>query len=176
MTGMIVKAAGICLIMGSSTAMGFLLSGRLEERIEELECMKKMLMQLKGEIRYHHAMLPEGFRATAGRMENLYGTLLKNVSEEMEEMDGQTLAQIWEKNVRVVLKESALSKEDKERLVAFGGQMGYLDIEMQINSIELYMEQLQEEIKNAKEGLKRNGKLYRTMGVIAGIFVVILIV
>ena len=45
---------------------------------------------------------------------------------------------------------------------------------MQVSTIELYLEQVQEEIKNAQENFKRNGKLYRMMGVMAGIFLVIL--
>ena len=48
------------------------------------------------------------------------------------------------------------------------------DKEMQVSTIELYLEQVQEEIKNAQENFKRNGKLYRMMGVMAGIFLVIL--
>lgn len=176
MMEMTVKLLGITLITGSSTAIGFFFSGRLRERIEELEMMKKLLMLLRGEIRYNHATLTESFQIIAERMENIYGMFLLRVSEELMAMDGQTLAQIWERNVRECFRESAMSREDKDRLLSLGGQLGYLDIEMQLNTIELYLEQLQEEISHAQEASKRNGKLYQTMGVIAGIFVVLLIV
>lgn len=176
MTGMVMKLLGICLILGSSTAIGFFLSNRLKERIEELESIKKLLMMLRGEIKYNHAALSEAFQTIARRMDNLYGRLLSHVSEEMDSMDGQTLMQIWERSVNESLKESALNREDREKFISLGGQLGYLDIEMQLGTIELYLEQLEEEIKNARENLKRNGKLYQTMGVITGIFVVILMV
>lgn len=176
MIEMIVKLSGITLITGSSTAIGFLLSGRLKERIEELKTIKKLLVLLRGEIRYNHATLTESFQIIAGRMDSIYEMFLLRVSEDLKAMDGQTLAQIWEHNVRDCFRESAMSREDKDRLISLGSQLGYLDIEMQLNTIELYLEQLQEEISSAQETLKRNGKLYQTMGVIAGIFVVLLIV
>lgn len=176
MMKMVMKLAGICLILGSSTAIGFFFSRRLEERIEELETIKRLLILLRGEIKYNHATLAEGFHTIGERMKNPYGIILSAVSDEMKRMDGQTLAQIWEKRLREGLKESALSQEDRERLISFGGQLGYLDIEMQQNTIELYLEQVQEEILQARESMKRNGRLYRTMGVVMGIFLVILMV
>lgn len=176
MIGMITKLLGSCLILGSSTAIGFFLSSRLRERIAELEMIKKLLLMLRGEIKYNHATLSEGFQTIARRMDNLYGRFLAKMSEEMDSMEGQTLAQIWERCLVEGLRESALNKEDREKLIAMGGQLGYLDIEMQLSTIELYLEQLQQELESARENLKRNGKLYQTMGVIAGIFVVILMV
>lgn len=176
MMGMVSKFLGICLIIGSSTAIGFWLSNRLKERIDELEIIKKLFMLLRGEIKYNHAALSEAFQTIARRMDNLYGRLLSKVSEQMDSMEGQTFTQIWTQCAEEGLKESALNKEDREKLISMGGQLGYLDIEMQLGTIELYLEQLQDEIQNARECLKRNGKLYQTMGVIAGIFVVILMV
>lgn len=173
---MIAKLAGICLILCSSTAIGFLLSNNLKERIEELELIKKLLLMLRGEIKYSHATLSEAFQAIGKRLKAPYGSMLLQVSEQMDSMEGQTLTQIWEKNLVGALTESCLRKEDREKLLALGGQLGYLDMEMQINTIELYLEQIQEEIKGARENLKKNGKLYQTMGVMAGIFLVILMV
>lgn len=171
---MIMKVTGICLILCSSTSIGFLLSNNLKDRIEELEVIKKLLLLLRGEIKYNHSTLSEAFRVIARRLKPPYGTLLLTVSEEMDSMCGQTLAQIWGHCIEKELGESALKREDKEKLTALGGQLGYLDMEMQLGTIELYLEQIQEEIKNARESQKRNGRLYRAMGVMAGIFLAIL--
>lgn len=173
MTG---KIIGVCLILCSSTAIGFELSRQLKERVEELESIRKLLLMLRGEIKYSHSTLAEAFQAIGRRLKSSYGAFLLKAADEMDSMEGQTLAQIWERCVNEELKESALKKEDREKLVHLGSQLGYLDTEMQISTIELYLEQVQEEIKNAAESCKRNGRLYRTMGVIAGIFLVILMI
>lgn len=171
---MITKTAGICLVLFSSTAIGFWCSGRLKERIEELETIRRLLLMLRGEIKYTRSTLTEAFGTIGRRLREPYGSLLLNTADAMEQMQGQTLSQIWEQCVEEALKESALTKEDKEKLIHLGSQLGYLDTEMQLSTIELYLEQTQEEIKNAAENFKRNGRLYRTMGIMAGIFLVIL--
>ncbi|MCI9542210.1 MAG: hypothetical protein HFG39_14470 [Lachnospiraceae bacterium] len=169
-----IRAFGVGLILFSSTAIGLLYANRLKEQIEELETIKKLLLMLRGEIKYSHSTLSEAFGSIGKRIKGPYGELLFKVAGQMDSMKGQTLAQIWEACVAEYLKESALLKEEKEKWVHFGSQLGYLDKEMQVSTIELYLEQVQEEIKNAQENFKRNGKLYRMMGVMAGIFLVIL--
>lgn len=173
---MVIKLLGSGLILCSSTAIGFLLSNNLRERIEELEMIKKLLLLLRGEIKYNHATLSEAFHVIAKRIKKPYGTLLYKVSEKMDLLEGQTFSQIWEQCVEQELKESVLKREDREKLVSFGGQLGYLDMEMQLASIELYLEQTQEEIKAARESRQRNGRLYQALGVMSGIFLVILMV
>ncbi len=190
-----IRAFGVGLILFSSTAIGLLYANRLKEQIEELETIKKLLLMLRGEIKYTKTPLPDAFASIAVRMKEPFGSFLEELAKQMENperikgpygellfkvagqmdsMKGQTLAQIWEACVAEYLKESALLKEEKEKWVHFGSQLGYLDKEMQVSTIELYLEQVQEEIKNAQENFKRNGKLYRMMGVMAGIFLVIL--
>ncbi len=173
---MIVKAIGIFLVLFSTTSIGFFLSGRMKERIEELETIRRLLLMLRGEIKYSHSTLAEAFQTIGRRLKEPYGAMLLKTASVMEQLKGQTLAQIWEESIREALRESALYGEDKEKLIQMGNQLGYLDTEMQLSTIELYLEQIEEEIKNAWESFKRNGKLCRTMGIIAGIFLVILMV
>ena len=47
---------------------------------------------------------------------------------------------------------------------------------MQLNTIELYLEQLEEEILSAQGNLKKNGKLYQSLGIMGGILITILII
>lgn len=169
-----IRVFGVGLILFSSTAIGLLCASRLKERIEELENIRKLLLMLRGEIKYSHSTLSEAFGSIGKRLKPPYGELLLKTAEQMDSMQGQTLAQIWEGCVADYLKESVLLKEDREKVIHLGSQLGYLDTEMQISTIELYLEQVQEEIKNAQENFKRNGKLYRMMGVMAGVFLVIL--
>lgn len=171
-----IKVAGSCLILFSSTAIGFWCSGRLRDRLEELEYIRKLLLMLRGEIRYSHATLSEAFQAIGKRMKPPYGAFLLRTAEAMDSMEGQTLSQLWETGIREELTDSALKKEDKERLIWLGSQLGYLDTQMQLSTIELYLEQIQEELQSAAESVKRNGRLYQTLGVMAGIFLVILMI
>ena len=57
-----------------------------------------------------------------------------------------------------------------------GEVLGYLDLEMQLSSIELYLEQLELCIRESQEAARTKQKLYQSLGVAGGIFLVILLV
>jgi stage III sporulation protein AB len=57
-----------------------------------------------------------------------------------------------------------------------GNGLGYLDLNMQIENLNLAMLQTEEALKIAKEVQKVRGKLYQTLGVTAGMFLTLLII
>ena len=58
----------------------------------------------------------------------------------------------------------------------FGENMGYLDNEMQIHSIDLYIEELEYEISKMTEQMSTNTKVFKCLGIMAGLFVVIMLI
>lgn len=54
--------------------------------------------------------------------------------------------------------------------------LGYLDLEMQLSSIDLYLEQLEISIREAESSIGSKQKLYQSLGVAGGIFLVILLI
>ena len=57
-----------------------------------------------------------------------------------------------------------------------GEHLGYMDKEMQLGMIDLYVEQLDEEIKVAKESNDEKIKVYRCLGITVGLFAVLIII
>ena len=74
------------------------------------------------------------------------------------------------------LKKSSLRREEKEKLGRLGEGLGYLDLEMQLSTMELYLEQLEGDIQRAEEEIQSKQRLYRSLGVAGGIFLVILLI
>ena len=60
------KAVGILCILAGSTGLGMSMARELELRIEELLQLQKLMLRLRGEIRYMHRTLPEAFFNLAG--------------------------------------------------------------------------------------------------------------
>ena len=54
--------------------------------------------------------------------------------------------------------------------------LGYLDREMQLATLKSFDETLAEKISELKEGLPAQKKLYRSLGVLGGLFLVIFLV
>lgn len=171
-----IKWLGVGFILFSCAAIGFEMSNQLGQRIEALRIIKRIIFMLRGEIKYGNAPLGEAFASIGNRMESPYREFLVETAREIEHLNGTTFRGIWEKMKEKYLKEVPLSKKDLEKLLDFGDHLGYLDKEMQLNTIELYLEQLEEEILNAQNNLKRNGRLYQSLGIMGGILITILII
>lgn len=172
---MIIKYIGALLIIISSSAIGFRLSSDLELRIEELSILKKMALMLRGEIKYTSTPLFEAFSIIGNRIKSPYKEFLLETAKELEELNGTSFTSIWEKMKKKHLEKTKLYDKDLDRLINLGENLGYLDKEMQIGTIELYLEQLEQETIEAKNNLVKNSRLYQCLGVASGILITILI-
>jgi stage III sporulation protein AB len=74
------------------------------------------------------------------------------------------------------LANTSLSKKDKLHLIGFGENLGYLDKEMQMNTFDLYISQLEEEITDLSKSVKEKAYLYNSLGIMAGIFITIIMI
>ena len=70
---------------------------------------------------------------------------------------------------------AALTKEDKEEFARFGESLGYLDVEMQKNAMKLYLKELEQKIEYLQKEIPQKRKLYQSLGVMGGIFLLILL-
>ena len=63
-----------------------------------------------------------------------------------------------------------------EELARLGEDLGYMDITMQENTINLYLEELKGEISQTRQEAPARKKLYQALGLMAGMFLAILLV
>lgn len=173
---MIIKGMGIILILCSCGAIGFQMSGDLGRRIEELNTLKKIIIMLRGEIKYHNATLSEAFEGIGTRVKKPYKDFFSSCGEELDRLSGQSFHEIWKNMIKKYLFDTKLMAKDIQRLEAIGENLGYLDKEMQLNTIDLYLEHLELEIEEARKNLNNNGKLYKCLGIMGGILITLVIV
>ena len=62
------------------------------------------------------------------------------------------------------------------QLIHFGENLGYLDKHMQMNTFELYLSQLDDEITELSRTVKGKAYLYNSLGIMAGIFITIIMI
>ena len=68
------------------------------------------------------------------------------------------------------------TEEELGLLERVGENFGYLDVQMQLKNLELYMEQAQVLIEKAQKELKDRQKVARTLSLMCGLFLVILLI
>ena len=69
-----------------------------------------------------------------------------------------------------------MTKEDLKVLENFEKLLGKTSIEGQLSEIELLEKFIDKQIENAEEERKKNEKLYRNLGVIAGLAIAIILI
>lgn len=170
------KIVGAVMILASATGIGISCSMDLKKHCTELRMLKQMIYMLRGEIKYTKTPLPEAFAHIAGRLPEPFCTFLGQTADKMGSLDGRTFQELWKEQIRDCLGGSHLTKEDREQLETLGEVLGYLDLEMQLSAIDLYLEKLELGIQKAQEALVTKQKLYQSLGVAGGIFLIILLI
>lgn len=170
------KGIGALLIMASAAGIGTSFGRDLKGRCMELRMLKQMIYMLRGEIKYTKTPLTEAFASIAVRMKEPFGSFLEQTAIQMESQEEENFGELWKSQIKRWLSKTCLKREDREQLGNLGEVLGYLDLEMQLSSIDLYLEQLELGIREAQEAALTKQKLYQSLGVAGGIFLVILLV
>lgn len=171
----ILKIIGSLFVVGSCSLMGFYISNEAKMRIQQLLEFKKYMILLQGDIRYASTPLPEAVHRLALRAEGVFREFFGELSERLMEYRGETFSDIWNELVKEYLKLTSLQAKDISAIQSLGDTIGYLDKELQMNTFELFLSQLEQEIRSQQDTIAQKTKMYNCMGVMAGVFITILL-
>jgi stage III sporulation protein AB len=170
------KVIGCVLVIVSSTGVGFFFGNELKYRILDMKELRKLMVLLRGDIRYANTPLPEAISSIARRNPGIFEPFFRFTSERLQELSGVTFLNIWKEAVQKQLSCTSLTKKDKLHLIEFGENLGYLDKEMQMNTLDLYITQLADEITELSNTVNEKAYLYNSLGIMSGIFISIIMV
>ena len=80
---------------------------------------------------------------------------------------------VWENCIQEA--DISINQEDKDVLKKLGKLLGQTDVEGQISEIEVTENFLDMQIEKAEEERKKNQKLYKTLGIVTGLVLVIIL-
>ena len=163
------------MILVSGTGCGFALSSRLTRRKRNLEMILRMLILLKGEIRYGNTSLYDAFTGAAGKLEGKYREFFLNTAEEIKKKKGKPFGEIFRNCARASLDDQNFTREEKEKIFSLGERLGYLGMDMQLRQLQLLEEDLENEIQELNKDLKEKKKLYQSLGILLGILLAVLV-
>ena len=155
------KLAGSLLIIGATTLWGMAAAEGLRDQYEQMRLLQSLLYALRSEILYARSYLEEAFA---------------KMSETMRRKTGIPFYQIWSGGIQEALQGSGLAQEEKDKLSEIGKRLGNADMEAQIRSLDLYLEELKKSMEEKREGMKTRIRLCHCLGVMSGIFLTILLV
>lgn len=166
------KILGLALVSLTPVIIGLYYAGRGRCRLADLRQLKKALEVLQGEISFAFTALPEAAEHVASRVEEPVSGLFASFAAALSG-GGGSAAEAWGQalgRTRLFLEE-----EDAECLRAFGKTLGYLDRDLQIGAIRTVLGQLADRENFLAEKQRKDGKLYRNLGILGGLLVAVLL-
>lgn len=168
------KIAGGIIVLVAAAFYGWRLSMEQQEHLEQLLAMKEMFLMLEGEISYTKTPLREAFVRIATQNKEPFAGFLKKAAEGLLE-NRKSMGDYWRSLVEQEENRFLFSKEERELLKRSGENFGYLDGQMQLKNLELYIGQAEVMIEQFQKELKEKQKLAQTLSVMCGLFVIILL-
>lgn len=167
----IIKYILLISIFSLSTAIGMTISKMYENRVNELKEFRNILNILKTKIKFTYEPLAEIFKQIS-----------KERNTKIEKIFAQMANQIQYKHVNEVWcdciqgADISINQEDKDVLKKLGKLLGQTDVEGQISEIEVTETFLDMQIVKAEEEKKKNQKMYKTLGIVMGLVMVIILI
>ena len=157
-----VKLAGIIMIISSGTMLGFSKSMSLKKRQESLGMMIYSLRIMENEISYGRCSMDDIFAKI---------TRLGGIVVNMEKGSAGTGLISSARSPAL-----CLDKEDVEVIARFCGNLGACDSISQLKNIKNTVKSLEILEETARLRYDKYGRMYRSIGVLASIFAVIVLI
>lgn len=166
---------GIKILIYSSifltcSLIGVLKSQKYMYRVSELKEFKNALNMFKTKIKFTYEPIPEIFNQISSTINPSIGSIFKIASHNMK---FSAAGEAWNKAIDTDILN--INLEDKKILKDLGKLLGATDIEGQLAQIEVTSNFLDEQIKKAEKEREKNEKMYRELGMIVGLGIVIIL-
>lgn len=170
-----VKLVGASLIILAGTLIGMQLGGYLAHRPLQIRQLRTGLALLETEITYGARPLPEALASIAQRLTGSGARLFAQAAELFVKESEWTANDCWRRAVYQVWPRTALKSPEKDIVLQLGLVLGQSDREDQRKHIRLACTNLEHEEINARENQQRYEKMCRSLGVLSGVLLVILL-
>jgi stage III sporulation protein AB len=168
------KLIGSAFLVLATSAMGFQIAHRYRERPRELRMVIEGLRMLRTEIEYTATPLPQALASVAKRLAKPVDVLLSATAEALAESD-VTVKEALEKGITACRSKAHLLESDFDALGVFGRTLGTSDLLHQSQQFEATLTQLESAQKDAENAKRQYARLWQYIGVLSGLFIVILL-
>ncbi len=163
------KVLGSTLVLFACVLFGYGKSRELTIHIQELEELRKIFVRMKSEFVYAKRPLADICNILMHKTEGIFRDWLGRISDALAEHGYDSFLELWEAETGLLLQELHLSREEADELRKVGMQLGCVE------AVELYLLHLEQAIHLRKEIAQSKKKLYQSMGILGGVFLVILL-
>lgn len=163
-----IKSINLILVLLICTYLGIQKAKVYEKRYKELQYFQSALNMFKSKLEFTYEPINNIFSDISKIIYNGSSNIFLNTIENKENLN---LA--WMNSVE---NNNQFNDEDKDIIKTFGKLLGKTDIKGQVSEIELMQNLIEKQISNAELEKNKNVKLYKTMGIISGLGICIILI
>lgn len=165
----IISLAILCI----TSYIGIEMASSLKSREEILTDYITFLRLLQNEMIYMANSLPVSFEMARQRLNSSLKDVIGAIALDMSEYGTDKIDVSITNNVNTL---EALNDYDKDIIISTMKNLGRSDIDSQNNIIENTITIIEKQIKEANINKVKNSKVYRTIGVITGLIIVVIFI
>lgn len=151
------------------------MSYRYKQRIYNIRVLQSILAHLETEIVYYSTFLSQAIRNSIRTLDGDWKTFFIEVADNLENKTEYSLTEAWNKSLNKIQKNPCVGKTELDIMYRFGLQLGNSDRQNQKKYFEIAQQQLKIEEENARQLHLRYGNMYRSLGLLLGLGIAIIL-
>ncbi|GEM_PF-2937943 len=164
------------MVLTGGAAMGIYVALGMKKRVDQLRELERIINFIEGEISYKNSLIWEALHKASIKCGQPFDTWLLSVSEELKNNIDISFNEIWEKSLGFLKDNTSLKDRDIGELINFGQALSCGDIKTMVKAITLEKENIHNSINTLNINLMNNMKISIVMGILGGMFLVIILV
>lgn len=170
-----VKLVGILMIGISAAMMGLQLSLKMKARIDLLKEIQYALEEMSAEAEYAMEILPHIIENTAGKTSSYCKEWLLNLYEKIKNTGEYGFCQAYQESL-LAFKNSELKDEDIKIIEMLSDKIVNRDGDRLSVVFQGTIKELSGHRMEIEAEYREKSKLYRTLGLLFGLFVIIIVI
>lgn len=171
---LMLKLIGSLFVILACTGGGFLIAQGYSNRTKEIRQLQNIITYIETEIIYGQTPLITIMTNISEREQGQLAKIFANIAESMQKNEG-TFAEAWQTAFEQMVSDTSLKASEVQVMQQLGKIMGRSDRANQQKYLRVALSHLQTEEQDAHELQKKYEKLSRTLGILTGILIVLLL-
>lgn len=169
-----IKMVGNSMIILSGVMLGNYYSTCIQKRYDALCLWKKNMHIMYGDISYGGVTFLEIIEHLKELNSGIYKEFYIHLERGISEYRMGRLQELWSNAIEQKINESYLEEQDYIQMSHIGYYLGNMDKEQQLSMIQLHLDKMEYLIREIDMDKDKKMKLFRMLGSLGSVFVVIL--
>ena len=171
-----IKILGMLLVVTASYGIGKTIGVYQNRRVEDIYELLIFVRMANGHLAYSASAITEIIREGSDKAGGRIGDWLAGLAFQFRtEEYASSFEQIWTGSIGSLMEYSYLTDAQIGAVKELGKWLCYMDIDMQIRNLKLWEQNMRTEYEEQKDRAHRINKVSRSLGLLGGIFLIILI-